>query len=365
MATTAQRRLQPKETRRFGSLRSPYSIPDLTEIQTRSYEVFLQYETPAAEAEGPGDRRRAAGNLPRRKLRQDPAAGIYPLRTGQAALRAGRVPPTAADLRPALQGLAPPDQGAADRGGSLPRRHPHHARRRRVHHQRGRAGGGQPTPPQPRRRLRQRNGRHRRAPPAKLPHHSRTRKLDRTERQPQGKPLGPHRPERQVLDHDAAAGDGPAVQRQRQPAAGVLSDGSREDRRQPQRGEDRRETGRRRRGVSGRQPAGRRDSRRMCPEDHEERRRDDLHLRPEADRGDGRAEESAADQRPGRRQHGQPRRGPAADLSAAASRQPAAVGEGQGPLPREVLRHQPLPAGPRGPLPHQPQAGPEHRRRRR
>ena len=50
----------------------------------------------------------------------------------------------------------------------------------------------------------------RRAAAAKLPHHSRTRQLDRTERQPQGKPLRPHRPERQVLDHDAAAGDGSA-----------------------------------------------------------------------------------------------------------------------------------------------------------
>jgi DNA-directed RNA polymerase subunit beta len=46
MATTAQRRLQPKETRRFGSLRIPHPIPDLTEIQTRSYEAFLQHETP-------------------------------------------------------------------------------------------------------------------------------------------------------------------------------------------------------------------------------------------------------------------------------------------------------------------------------
>jgi DNA-directed RNA polymerase subunit beta len=46
MATTAQRRLQPKEKRRFGSLRPPYLIPDLTEIQTRSYHVFLQYDTP-------------------------------------------------------------------------------------------------------------------------------------------------------------------------------------------------------------------------------------------------------------------------------------------------------------------------------
>ena len=49
MATSAQRRLQPKERRRFGSLRPPYTIPDLTEIQTRSYEAFLQYETPASK----------------------------------------------------------------------------------------------------------------------------------------------------------------------------------------------------------------------------------------------------------------------------------------------------------------------------
>ena len=46
MATTAQRRLQPKEIRRFGSQRAPYPIPDLTQIQTRSYEAFLQHEIP-------------------------------------------------------------------------------------------------------------------------------------------------------------------------------------------------------------------------------------------------------------------------------------------------------------------------------
>lgn len=43
MATTVQRRLQPKEIRRFGSLRAPHVIPDLTQIQTLSYENFLQY----------------------------------------------------------------------------------------------------------------------------------------------------------------------------------------------------------------------------------------------------------------------------------------------------------------------------------
>ncbi|MBU4398897.1 MAG: DNA-directed RNA polymerase subunit beta, partial [Planctomycetes bacterium] len=44
MATTAQRRLKPQHSRRFGRLRSTYQIPDLTEIQTRSYAAFLQYD---------------------------------------------------------------------------------------------------------------------------------------------------------------------------------------------------------------------------------------------------------------------------------------------------------------------------------
>lgn len=42
MATSAQRRLQHNEIRRFGSGVEQYSIPDLTVIQTRSYEAFLQ-----------------------------------------------------------------------------------------------------------------------------------------------------------------------------------------------------------------------------------------------------------------------------------------------------------------------------------
>ncbi|HUT13117.1 MAG TPA: DNA-directed RNA polymerase subunit beta [Thermoguttaceae bacterium] len=46
MATTADRRLKPTGIRIFGSLRPPHAIPDLTQIQTKSYEAFLQYETP-------------------------------------------------------------------------------------------------------------------------------------------------------------------------------------------------------------------------------------------------------------------------------------------------------------------------------
>src|SRR6187200_813728 len=44
MATPAQRRLSPRETRRFGSGREAHIIPDLTQIQTESYAAFLQEE---------------------------------------------------------------------------------------------------------------------------------------------------------------------------------------------------------------------------------------------------------------------------------------------------------------------------------
>ena len=157
----------------------------------------------------------------------------------------------------------------------------------------------------------------------------------------------------------------PQVQRQRQPAARVLS--TPKWSRSPTAAAPRRSRASWPSATSSIRPTARGPARSSssAPEDHQERRRNDLHLRPEADRGDGRSEEPAAAERLGRRQHGQPRRGAAADLPAVAAGQSAAVGEGQGPVPREVLRHQPLPAGPRGPLPHQPQAGPEHPRRRR
>ncbi|OHB67193.1 MAG: DNA-directed RNA polymerase subunit beta [Planctomycetes bacterium RBG_13_63_9] len=54
MATTAERRLTPKETRGFGSLRPPLAIPDLTDIQTRSFEDFLQFEVPSLNREDQG-----------------------------------------------------------------------------------------------------------------------------------------------------------------------------------------------------------------------------------------------------------------------------------------------------------------------
>ncbi len=46
MATPVERRLRPAEVRHFGSGNKAPFIPDLTEIQTRSYAAFLQLDTP-------------------------------------------------------------------------------------------------------------------------------------------------------------------------------------------------------------------------------------------------------------------------------------------------------------------------------
>ena len=54
MATRAVRRLQPSEVRHFGSRRASHHMPDLTEIQTRFYDNFLQYDVPAAKRKDQG-----------------------------------------------------------------------------------------------------------------------------------------------------------------------------------------------------------------------------------------------------------------------------------------------------------------------
>ncbi|HEY1598422.1 MAG TPA: DNA-directed RNA polymerase subunit beta [Pirellulales bacterium] len=54
MATSAERRLRPKEVRRFGSIQEHHGIPDLTDIQTRSYQAFLQLEEAQADRKDEG-----------------------------------------------------------------------------------------------------------------------------------------------------------------------------------------------------------------------------------------------------------------------------------------------------------------------
>ena len=45
MATSAERRLRPQQVRHFGRTTEYYTIPNLTDIQVRSYETFLQLDT--------------------------------------------------------------------------------------------------------------------------------------------------------------------------------------------------------------------------------------------------------------------------------------------------------------------------------
>ena len=54
MATSAERRLRPSEVRRFGSSHGRQPIPDLTEIQTRSYDAFLQLDVPSEKRKDQG-----------------------------------------------------------------------------------------------------------------------------------------------------------------------------------------------------------------------------------------------------------------------------------------------------------------------
>ncbi len=54
MATSSQRRLQPTQVRRFGSGLDALAIPELTHLQTHSYEAFLQEDIPSDKRKNHG-----------------------------------------------------------------------------------------------------------------------------------------------------------------------------------------------------------------------------------------------------------------------------------------------------------------------
>ncbi len=86
MATSAERRLRPKEVRRFGSLRAHHDIPDLTQIQTRSYDPFLQFEVRRKSGKDQGIEGVLREIFPIESYDKTSAPGIRPLRAGQASL---------------------------------------------------------------------------------------------------------------------------------------------------------------------------------------------------------------------------------------------------------------------------------------
>ena len=108
---TTVRRIIPAKKRNFGRISDEFPVPDLTQIQTRSYERFLQ-------ADLPDDKRGDAGLegvfreiFPIESYDKTLEARIPALRLGQAALRPRRVPPASADLRPPAARLAAAQQG--------------------------------------------------------------------------------------------------------------------------------------------------------------------------------------------------------------------------------------------------------------
>ena len=54
MATSSSRRLEPSEIRRFGSHTEHFPIADLTVVQTRSYDAFLQFDSPSEARQNAG-----------------------------------------------------------------------------------------------------------------------------------------------------------------------------------------------------------------------------------------------------------------------------------------------------------------------
>ena len=60
-----------RAVRNFGRFGDAVEVPPLTDVQTRSYDRFLQLDVPPDKRDAHGPGRRAARNLPDRELRQD------------------------------------------------------------------------------------------------------------------------------------------------------------------------------------------------------------------------------------------------------------------------------------------------------
>ena len=220
MPVPAIRTICPRMMRNFGRFGDTAEVPPLTDIQTISYDRFLQLDAPPEERTPTGLEGRAARKSSRSRATTSKISLEYikyelgkprygPDECRQLRLTYGR--PFRVWLRL--------NKERAGRGRSLPRRHAHHDRRRRVHHQRRRARRRQPVAPLARRRFRRRD----RSGDRKLhslPHHPGTRQLDRDQRHQERHARRPHRPVGQVLGHDAAARHGPGLLRRRATSSG-------------------------------------------------------------------------------------------------------------------------------------------------
>ena len=93
--------------RKFGRIKKIIDIPNLIEIQKRSYEEFLQRDVRARGAPGSGPAGGLQVGLPDQGLQRDRVARVRQLHARRAEVRRRRVPPARHDLRRAAQGDGP------------------------------------------------------------------------------------------------------------------------------------------------------------------------------------------------------------------------------------------------------------------
>ena len=362
MASSTVRRITPKTPRNFGKIHDDFPVPDLTEIQTRSYDRFLQADLPAESRQDSGFEGVFSEIFPIESYDKTLKLEYIKFDLGKPRYEPDECRQLRSDLRPPSARLAEAEQGRGQghRGVGLPGRHADHDRRRRVHHQRRRARGGQPAPPLAGRGFRGRD-RGGRQEAARLPRDPRARLVDRASGHEEGDVGRPHRPVGQVLVDDAAPRHEPgkfssddAILRMFYESESV-------------------ETGDPKAAACSKagSPAATwsTPTRAKCPD------RERLGHLQDPGAGAGRRRRSArsrCSRTPRTRSSSsRSRDDPTTDHESALLRiyqrlrpgNPPQLGEGPRAVPREVLRHQPLPFGQGRPLPDQPQVRADHPRR--
>ena len=288
MATPEQRRLEPKEIRRFGSGRESFVTPDLTKIQTVSYSAFLQDDVPSDKRKDQGLESVLREIFPIESydkqisleyLSYDLGKPRYtPDECRQLRLTYGR--PFRVLLRlnkeePYEEEVYLGDLPIMLGGGEFII----NGAERVVVSQLHRSPGVDFV-------LEQDGTSDRKLPSCRII--PGTGQLDRNQCHQEGRAERPDRPERQVLGDHAAAGheseystDADILRAFYATPTEKIVDGRSVV-------EDRRQSGGRRHRLPDVERSGRRDHRRSGPQDHQERGRDDLHVRRQQGRGHGR-----------------------------------------------------------------------------
>ncbi len=216
MAATIQTNFRMRHT--FGKIEHIIEIPNLIDIQKRSYDKFLQTDVSRDDRENIGLQGVFNSVFPIRDFNgtSEFVFSGYTLERPKYDVDECRQRGMtyAAPIKVTIQLMIydangestersrPRHQGA----GGLLRRDPADDRERHVHHQRHRARGRQPAPPKPGRLLRPRQGQDPLVRQAAVPgaHHPVPRLVARLRVRPEGHPLRPHRPSPQDARHRAS-----------------------------------------------------------------------------------------------------------------------------------------------------------------